>query len=119
MLKVICELKNYNIPQKKYTNHFIKDNKERRTAYFKDFKIGNSLNYFLVDKKHKNGLEIHIITTGGFIKIYNYNTKKFITILSGRPQQIKRYYEALSLSLPHTAINIANNRNKTYNTNLL
>ena len=45
----------------------------------------------LVDKGHKNGHEIHIIYNNGIVKIYNANTRRFITVLIARVPQIERY----------------------------
>lgn len=45
----------------------------------------------VVNKGHKNGEEIHIIYNNGIIKIYNANTRKFITVLIARVPQIERY----------------------------
>ena len=45
----------------------------------------------LVDKGHKNGNEIHLVYNNGVVKIYNQNTRKFITVLIAREPQIVRY----------------------------
>ena len=45
----------------------------------------------LVDKGHKNGNEIHLVYNNGVVKIYNQNTRKFITVLIARVPQIERY----------------------------
>ena len=45
----------------------------------------------LVNKGHKNGNEIHIVYNNGIVKIYNSNTRKFITVLIARVPQIERY----------------------------
>lgn len=45
----------------------------------------------VVNKGHKNGEEIHIIYNNGVVKIYNANTRKFITVLIARVPQIERY----------------------------
>lgn len=45
----------------------------------------------VVDKGHANGNEIHIIYNNGIVKIYNANTRKFITVLIARVPQIERY----------------------------
>ena len=46
---------------------------------------------FLVDKNHKDGYELHIITWNAEIIIVNYDTKRLITVLFARPKQITRY----------------------------
>lgn len=74
------------------TLHFLKMSEARKEA-IKKIGIGNVVNQFIVDKGHENGKEIHIVTSTGLIIIRNYHTRKYITILIARPQQIKRYYE--------------------------
>ena len=75
---------------------------------------------FIVDKDHKNGLEVHFISEQGVIYIFNMNSTKFITTLNARPQQIKRYFRELGLSIDrntYKAIDIAfkNNQEKNFN----
>ena len=45
----------------------------------------------IVNKGHKNGQEIHVIFNNGIVKIYNANTRKFVTVLIARVPQIERY----------------------------
>ena len=45
----------------------------------------------VVNKGHKNGNEIHIVYNNGVVKIYNENTRKFITVLIARVPQVERY----------------------------
>lgn len=45
----------------------------------------------IVNKGHENGAEVHVIYNNGVVKIYNANTRKFITVLIAREPQIKRY----------------------------
>ena len=45
----------------------------------------------VVNKGHKNGNEIHIVYNNGIVKIYNANTRRFITVLIARVPQIERY----------------------------
>ena len=45
----------------------------------------------VVNKDHKNGNEIHIVYNNGVVKVYNQNTRKFITVLIARVPQIERY----------------------------
>ena len=77
----------------------VKERKERIQRYSKllSFKM---LYCFRVDKAHINGDEIHCINEHGLIYIYNYNSKKFITILHPRPKQLKRYFNDLNIKLP-------------------
>ena len=45
----------------------------------------------VVDKGHANGEEIHVVYNNGVVKIYNQNTRKFITVLIARVPQVERY----------------------------
>ena len=45
----------------------------------------------VINKGHKNGEEIHIVYNNGVVKIYNANSRKFITVLIARVPQIERY----------------------------
>ena len=45
----------------------------------------------IVNKGHKNGNEIHIVYNNGVVKVYNENTRKFITVLIARVPQVERY----------------------------
>ena len=45
----------------------------------------------VVNKGHENGNEIHVIFNNGIVKIYNANTRRFITVLIARVPQIERY----------------------------
>ena len=53
--------------------------------------IGKEIKTVEVDKGHPNGAELHTITTNGIIIIKNARTKKMITKLIARPNQIRRY----------------------------
>ena len=95
----------------------ITERKERLNAY----SLGKHIiGAFLVDKDHANGFERHLIDENGFILIYNHNSKRFITVLSGRPSQLKRYYRDLGLwygEMVAKAIKIAHERNEKENAN--
>lgn len=45
----------------------------------------------IVNKGHKDGNEVHVIYNNGIIKIYNANSRKFITVLIARAPQVERY----------------------------
>ena len=45
----------------------------------------------VINKGHKDGNEVHVIYNNGIVKIYNANTRKFITVLIAREPQITRY----------------------------
>lgn len=61
---------------------------------------GTIIDGFVIDKGHKDGIEVHSITDTGVIIIHNYNTGKLITKLIARPQQIERYYKDSGKTAP-------------------
>ena len=63
---------------------------------------------FIVNRKHKNGLEMHSITDKGIIIIHNFDSGKLITKLIARENQIKRYYELSGRKPPPEYDNILN-----------
>lgn len=65
---------------------------ERKTK-IKEIGTGKTLDRFMWDKGHKNGAEIHTITTTGLIIVQNKRTNNLVTVLIARPRQIRRYYE--------------------------
>ena len=68
---------------------------------------------FLVDKGHKNGKEIHCVTSSGLIFILNekrfINKEKnpLITILIARKGQLTRLYHSCHLYVPEFLMRIA------------
>lgn len=82
------------------TNNDIKTNHYKHKRYNRENFINEYLHDdgiivdgFVIDKAHKDGLEVHSITDKGIIIIHNLNSGKLITKLIARPHQIKRYYE--------------------------
>lgn len=77
---------------------------------------GNVIDSFIVDKGHKDGVEIHSITDTGLIIVYNKNTGKLVTKLIARPEQIKRYYKGCDKRPPKQLLELAE-RHKSYGYN--
>lgn len=69
--------------------------------------VGNVIQSFEVDKGHQNGLEIHQITNTGIILIYNRKSRKLITKLIARPEQIARYFCDCDFAVPYYVLQIA------------
>lgn len=79
----------------KTTLHFSID-RQARAKLLEELKapilsVNGKLCIFVVDKGHKNGAEIHVITENAVICIYNQRSKKFVTALIARPAQLERY----------------------------
>lgn len=107
--------------QKKDETKHLKE-RDKRISLYDDYKLlsDNFISCFKVDKKHIDGLELHAINENGLIYIYNFKSRKLITILHARAKQLKRYYEALGLEIPHdvyAVIKEVEKRNTLYNLN--
>lgn len=97
------------------SNHYMTDRKNRNDI-IKEIGVGKVVESFAVDRGHKDGAEIHIVTTTGLIVIYNRKSLKMVTVLIARPNQISRYYENLGRVAPAYILNIAfENYKKGYN----
>lgn len=68
---------------------------------------GEHFKSYLWDRGHKNGPEVHEITTTGIIKIYNRNTEKLITKLIARPGQLMRYFKTIDSQEKQKILNLA------------
>ena len=73
--------------------HYRQDRQERENLINNVVGRGKIVDRFIIDKHHKNGKEVHCITTTGVIVIFNLKSRKLITKIIARPYQIKRYYE--------------------------
>lgn len=84
------------------TSKHYKKSRNRRERVIKKYCNGDGIiiDGFVVDKGHKNGLEVHSITDTGMIIIHNYHTGKLVTKLIARPQQIARYYKDMDKEAP-------------------
>lgn len=88
------------------TKHYEND-RSKREAIIRRIGEGEDFQEFVVDRGHRNGAELHVITTNGIIKIFNIRTKRLVTKLIARPGQIKRYYYNTMYKMPLDIINKA------------
>lgn len=75
------------------SRHYTRDRRDRENRIHL-IGEGNTIKVAVVDKGHRNGPEIHMLSDTGIITILNQRTGKLITKLIARPGQIKRYYES-------------------------
>lgn len=85
MFKIIKELQDFKITLNNKTLHALTRLKRLKHNSRSIYKM------FLVDKQHKNGLEVHVIFTDATVLIFNYNSSKLITVLNDRVNQLLRY----------------------------
>ncbi len=89
--------------------HYITDRAQREQK-IREIGIGKELDSFDVDKGHRNGPEIHVVTSTGIIIIYNAWTHKMVTKKIARPRQIENLYMSKYNSLskiPQSVLELA------------
>ena len=86
------------------SKHWRKD-RQTRSRIIAQIGLGQIVKEVVVDRGHRNGPEVHKITTTGLVIIYNQRTSIMVTILIARPNQIKRYYA--ENEAPQKIINLA------------
>lgn len=91
------------------SKHYMTDRQKRETIIEMIGK-GTEVKRVVLDKGHKNGAEIHVISSTGIVTIYNQRTKKLITKLIARPGQIRRYWK--NEEAPEELIQIARQHQK-------
>lgn len=89
-----------------YTKHFTLD-RQARNDLIHEIGLGTEIKVFKVDRGHPNGPELHTVTSTALILIFNARTKKLVTILIARPQQIRRLYENSGLAAPQELLDLA------------
>ena len=110
-MQVKGRLKNKELDLTNLTKH-IGQRKNRLESYFKLKEVGSVYDSFIVDKNHENGDEVHVITSTGFIMVFNLKSKKFITVLHARPMQLKRYYINMGETVPPFVSNMCELNNE-------
>lgn len=109
---VIRQIQTVDITNLVNTNHNINERTSRTNNIINIIGgFGKPVRSFIVDTQHPNGNEIHTITDNGIIVIQNQNTKKLITSLIARPNQIKRYFTTIPTEI-YKIINIAEEHHK-------
>ena len=86
------------------SKHWRKD-RQVRSKIIAQIGLGQVVKEVVVDRGHRNGPEVHKITTTGLVVICNQRTGIMVTVLIARPNQIKRYYT--ENEAPQDIINLA------------
>ena len=74
------------------SEHYTQDRATREWVIREKIGYGKEVAEFVVDRGHRNGAEVHRITSTGIINIYNKRSGKLVTKLIARPGQLRRYY---------------------------
>ena len=93
------------------SEHYIKERRSRDTFINDNIGIGTIIDTFVVDRGHPGGAEIHSVTDTAIILIHNLNTKRLITELIARPEQIRRLYRSVDKTPPKSIIKMAYKHN--------
>lgn len=91
--------------------HYIADRQERHEFIQSHIGIGNIIDSFVVNNGHPGGAEIHSVTDTAIIIIHNQQTKKIITELIARPEQLRRLYQSENRKVPRRLISLAYKHN--------
>lgn len=75
------------------TSKHYREDREAREAAIKAIGYGKVVKVVTVDKGHRNGPEVHMVSTTGIVTIFNQRTGKLVTRLIARPAQVRRYWE--------------------------
>ena len=70
------------------SEHYSTERESRECQINFGIGVGHVVDDFVINRGHKDGPEIHILTSTGIIVIKNYYTHKIVTKLIARPQQI-------------------------------
>ena len=89
------------------TNHY-KNKRYKRETFINEHLCGDGhvIDSFVVNKGHKDGLERHDITDTGLIIVYNLESKKLVTKLIARENQVKRYYKNVDRNPPRWLLDL-------------
>ena len=73
------------------SKHWIND-RTKRNVLIQKIGLGVEVKRVVLDKGHKNGKEVHVISSTGIITVFNQRTGKMVTRMIARPGKIKQYY---------------------------
>lgn len=86
--------------------------RQARHAFIKEhIGEGNIIDSFVVDRGHPSGAETHSVTDTAIILIHNQRTKKLITELIARPEQLRRLYRSENREVPARVLSLAYKHN--------
>lgn len=98
--KVVATLRVTTTITHKTTKHFDNDRKVRQQVINHIIGVGKPFASFLVDSKHKNGLEIHTLLDNGTIEVRNYESGKIVTVIVAYPLRLEKYFNLIWVKFP-------------------
>ena len=89
------------------TNHY-KNKRYKREKFINEHLCGdgNVIDSFVVDKRHKDGLERHCVTDTGLIIVYNLESGRLVTKLIARRNQVMRLYRGTNKEPPRYLLDL-------------
>lgn len=91
--------------------HYAMERADRNAFIDKHIGLGTVIDTFIVNRGHPGGAEIHSVTDTAIILIHNLSTKKLITELIARPEQLKRLYRSEGRKPPARILQLAYKHN--------
>ena len=91
--------------------HYSIERQDRHTFIKQHIGEGNIIDSFVVDRGHPGGAEIHSVTDTAIIIIHNQRTRKLITELIARPEQLRRLYRLEDREVPTRILSLAYKHN--------
>lgn len=85
--------------------------RQDRKVLIQEIGEGHIVDSFVVDRGHPHGAEIHDVTDTAIIIIHNQKTKKLITELIARPEQLRRLYHQDGREVPKRILELAYKHN--------
>lgn len=82
------------------SGHFRDERRDRLTRIRRDVGFGKVVRRCVVDTGHPAGYEVHVLTSTGVVVVFNARTKKLVTMLVARPEQVERYYRPFGETAP-------------------
>ena len=95
------------------SKHYTQDRRHREQVIANEIGFGRVIQIAVVDKGHRNGPEVHMVSTTGIVTVFNKRTGKMVTRLIARPAQLRRYFDEVPAELMEKAID--NARHGYYN----
>lgn len=72
----------------------------RMARIARDIGFGHAVRQCLVDTGHREGCEVHVLTSTAIVLVFNRASGKLVTALVARPGQVRRYYEPFGEEVP-------------------
>lgn len=91
--------------------HYSTERQDRNSFINNYIGTGNIVDSFIVDRGHPGGAEVHSVTDTAIIIIHNAITKKIITELIARPEQLRRLYRSIGQEPPKHLLKLAYKHN--------